>query len=156
MYRGSSHVPKLRVQRSVARCQMSDERRAGRAHDVEDLAVFKRAYAVSLDVHRASLQFPRIEQWALADQVRRCSKSICANLAEGFAKQSYSVAEFRRFLAVAIGSSDEMRIWIRYCVDLGYVDAATGARWREEYVEIARMLQGLQRKAGDKRGSSDL
>ena len=49
----------------------------------EDLEVFRRAYRLSLEVHRASLEFPRIEQFALADQVRRASKSICANLAEG-------------------------------------------------------------------------
>ena len=36
---------------------------------VEDLEVFRRAYRLSLEVHRASLEFPRIEQWALADQV---------------------------------------------------------------------------------------
>ncbi len=80
------------------------------AHDVEDLVVFRRAYAVSLDVHRASLRFPQIEQFGLGDQVRRASKSICANVAEGFGKQSHSVAEFRRFLSIAIGSSDEMRV----------------------------------------------
>jgi four helix bundle protein len=42
---------------------------------------------LSLEVHRASLEFPRIEQFALADQVGRAAKSICANLAEGFGKQ---------------------------------------------------------------------
>ena len=52
---------------------------------VEDLEVFQRAYRASLEPHRASLQFPKIEQFAgLADQIRRASKSICGNLAEGF------------------------------------------------------------------------
>jgi len=50
---------------------------------VEDLGVFRRAYRLSLEVHRASLDFPRIEQFAMADQIRRASKSICANLADG-------------------------------------------------------------------------
>ena len=53
----------------------------------EDLDVFRRAYRVSLEVHRASLEFPRIEQSALADQLRRASKSIRANIAEGFGRQ---------------------------------------------------------------------
>ena len=52
----------------------------------EDLEVFQRAYKVSLEVHRKSLEMPQIEQYALADQMRRASKSICVNLAEGFAK----------------------------------------------------------------------
>ena len=70
-------------------------------HSFEDLEVFKRAYRVSLEVHRISLGFPRIEQFALGDQVRRASKSICGNIAEGFGKQSQSVAEFKRFLRIA-------------------------------------------------------
>jgi four helix bundle protein len=110
---------------------------------VEDLEVFRRAYRVSLEVHRASLEFPRIEQFALADQLRRSSKSVCANLAEGFAKQGYSAAEYRRYLLAAIGSSDESQLWLRYCVDLGYVEEATGRKWQDGYIEISRMLRGL-------------
>ena len=58
----------------------------------EDLEVFQRAYRLSLEVHKLSLGFPSIEQQGLADQLRRASKSICANLAEGFAKQRRSAA----------------------------------------------------------------
>ena len=68
----------------------------------EDLEVFKRAYLVSLEIHKATLEFPQIEQYALADQLRRSSKGICANVAEGFGKQSHSVAEFMRFIHMAI------------------------------------------------------
>ena len=78
---------------------------------VEDLEVFARAYRVSLEVHRASLEVPRIEQFALADQIRPASKSICANLAEGFSRQQQSKPEFCRFLIMAIGSADEMQVW---------------------------------------------
>ena len=116
---------------------------------VEELEVFQRAYALSLEVHRGSLDFPRIEQFALADQVRRASKSICANLAEGFGKQRQSRVEFHRFLMMAIGSADEMQVWSLYCRDLGYVGIDVAGRWRSEYREIARMLQGLSRSGSD-------
>ena len=109
----------------------------------EDLEVFQRAYRVSLDLHRASLRFPKIEQHALADQIRRASKSICGNIAEGFGKQRRSSAEFKRYLLMAIGSADEMQVWLRYCSDLEYQDQKTCERWRDEYRQIARMLQGL-------------
>ena len=112
----------------------------------ENLDVFRRAYRLSLDVHRKSLEFPPLEQRALADQLRRASKSICANIAEGFSRQGRSAAEFKRFLGMAMGSADEMRVWLRYCLDLGYVDAETWRRWRDEYQEISKMLQGLSRK----------
>ena len=117
-----------------------------RAKSFEDLEVFKRAYRVSLEIHRVSLNFPKNEQYALADQVRRASKSICANIAEGFAKQAYSPAEFRRYLTMAIGSADEMRVWTRFCLDLGYIDEARWQAWRDEYKTIARMLSVLAAK----------
>ena len=113
----------------------------------EDLDVFQRAYRLSLEIHRASLTWPQIEQHALGDQMRRASKSICANVAEGYGRQKRSKAEFKRFLLMAIGSSDEMRVWVRYALDLGYVDQFTWQKWRDEYQTISRMLQVLQAKA---------
>jgi four helix bundle protein len=113
----------------------------------EDLDVFQRAYRVSLELHRVSLQFPKVEQYGgLADQMRRASKSICGNIAEGFGKQRRSNAEFKRYLLMAIGSADEMQVWLRYCSDLGYMDRTACERWRDEYRQIARLLQGLYTK----------
>ena len=109
----------------------------------DDLEVFRRAYRISLNLHRTSLKFPRIEQHGLADQIRRASKSICGNIAEGFGKQRRSSAEFKRYLLMAIGSADEMQVWLRYCSDLEYVDQKTCAIWGDEYRQIAKMLQGL-------------
>ena len=115
------------------------------ARRFEDLDVFQRAYKVSLELHRCSLTMPRTEQYALADQVRRASKSICANLAEGFGRQAQSKAEFQRFIRMSIGSADEMRVWLRYCFDLGYISNEQWQAWRDEYEQIAKMLQGLHR-----------
>ena len=91
--------------------------------------VFRRAYHLSLELHRVSLEFPRIEQFGLADQLRPSSKSICANIAEGFAKQDYSAAEYRRYLLAAIGSSDATQLWLRYCIDLEHVEDVVGRKW---------------------------
>ena len=118
----------------------------------EDFEVFQRAYRISLDVHRATLTFPSIEQQGLADQIRRASKSICGNIAEGFGKRRRSTAEFKRYLLMAIGSADEMQVWLRYCSDLDYVDRKVCAIWRDEYRQIAKMLQGLYTALG---GRSD-
>jgi four helix bundle protein len=120
-----------------------------RLQGFEDLDVFRRAYRISLEVHRRSLELPAIEQRALADQIRRASKSVCANLVEGFGRQGWSKSEFRRFLMIATGSADEMQVWVMYCRDLGYIGDDVAERWQGEYREIARMLQGLSRAASD-------
>ena len=121
------------------------------ARRFEELDVFQRAYKVSLEVHRFTLSMPQVEQRILADQLRRASKSICANLAEGFGKQGLSKTEFRRFVLMSIGSADEMRVWLRYCLDLEYLDSQKWEQWRNEYEEIARMLQGLSKRLSSSR-----
>ena len=111
----------------------------------EELRVFQMAYKISLEIHKFSLRLPKIEQYALGEQIQRASKGICANIAEGFGKQSQSKLEFKRFLIIAMGSADEMRVWLRYCYDLGYLDEAIYVEWRNSYEEIAKMLQGLSK-----------
>ena len=65
------------------------------------LEVYQKAYKTALDVHRTSLKFPQIECYELASQLRRSTKSIAANIAEGMGKQS-SKADVKRFLYMAL------------------------------------------------------
>ena len=114
--------------------------------DVWSLAVFRRAYALSVEIHRASLLFPKVEQYGgVADQLRRASKSVCALLAEGGGRQASSEAEFRRYVIMALGSAEECKLWCRYAADLGCTDPAQAETWQSAYGEIARMLQGLRK-----------
>lgn len=112
--------------------------------DVFDLRVFQAAYAVSLQIHKATLAFPKMEQYALGDQLRRASKSICANLAEGFERQKASSLEFKRYLMIAQGSCSECKVWVRYALDLEYIDEENAFKWSAEYDSISRMLQKLR------------
>lgn len=112
----------------------------------KDLEVYKRAYIVSLEIHRETLKFPKIEQFALADQMRRSSKSICANLAEGFVKQTHSKPEFSRFISIALGSCSEMETWTSYSFDLGYITKEQLSSWLNHYSAIYGMLVNLREK----------
>lgn len=116
--------------------------------DFSDLAVYQKAYEKSLEVHHASMKFPQHEQYELGSQMRRASKGICANIAEGFGKQNISKVEFKRFLLMAMGSADEMRVWSRYSFDLGYLEEGIWVDWNRSYVDIAKMLNGLHAKWG--------
>jgi four helix bundle protein len=119
--------------------------RRGRRWSIEDLDVFKRAYQLSLELHRVSLDFPKIEQFGgLADQLRRALKSVCSLIAEGAGRQQASPREFARYLTMAIGSAEETRLWCSYCSDLGYVKGDRVTGWRDECHQIIRMLQGLK------------
>ena len=112
--------------------------------DVRELAVFRRAYAVSLVIHVQSYAFPKFEQYGgVADQLRRATKSVCALLVEGRGRQVGSDVEFRRYVIMAVGSADEARLWCEYARDLGYIETPAASAWMSELSEIARMLQGM-------------
>ena len=116
------------------------------AQSVRELEVFRRAYALSLLIHEASLGFPKVEQFGgIADQLRRASKAVCALLAEGAGRKARSDAEFRRYVFMALGSANEARLWCDYVRDLGYAEAHEAQAWIEELGEVARMLRGLAR-----------
>ncbi len=106
------------------------------------LDVYRKAYELSLTVHRTSMGFPKFEQVELASQLRRSSKSICANIAEGMGRE-LSAKEVIRFLRMAMGSCDETRVWLEYVRDLGYMDAGQCSSLSDGYSEVARMLNGL-------------
>ena len=112
------------------------------------LDVYQKAYQLALEVHRLSLDFPKIEQYGLAQQLRGSSKSIPANVAEGMGKQG-SAADVRRFVRMAIGSCDETRVWLEFARDLGYLEPQVQDQLEKRYQEVGRMLQGVIRRYGD-------
>lgn len=127
---------------------MSDEVRKS-SNSVWDLQVFRKAYDASLDIHRLSLKFPKHKQYELAGQLRRSSKSICANLTEGRGRQQGSRADFRRFILIALGSADETLLWCRFAKDLGYLTDDHFADFHRRFSEIARMLNALAASTRD-------
>ncbi len=112
----------------------------------EDLDVYQRAFGLALEVHKFSQLLPDIEKYALASQIRRASMGICANIAECQAKSHLSRAEFKRFLAMAMGSAAEMRVWIKFCKELGYLPEKRWSEWDDSYEQVSRMLNGLWQK----------
>ena len=109
------------------------------------LDVYKKSYQLALDLHKLSLNFPSIEQRELASQMRRSSKSIPANIAEGMGKQG-SNKEVGRYLRIAIGSNDETRVWLEFSKDLGYLSEGDFLTYTDRYNEVGRMLRGLLNK----------
>jgi len=64
---------------------------------VDDLEIYRISYRLMLEIHRLTLGFPKIEQYSgIGDQLRRSSKSITANIVEGFGKNPYYKGEFKK------------------------------------------------------------
>lgn len=108
----------------------------------EDLHVYERAMALLKPVHKLALQLPDFEKYDLANQLRRASKSVPANIAEGYAKKR-SLKEFRAFLANAMGSSSEMVVHLKIARELEYVRDDDSAKLMEEYDILGKQLNRL-------------
>ncbi|MBI1309603.1 MAG: four helix bundle protein [Proteobacteria bacterium] len=112
----------------------------------EDLDVYKLAFSLALRVHKLAEPLPKVEQYGgLADQIRRSSKGICANLAEGLSKHM-SLADERKFLSIALGSAEETRVWLSFMEKLEYLEKETVVELREEYSRVCQMIFGLLEK----------
>ena len=109
--------------------------------DVEDLQIYQIAYRLMIDIHHISLKFPKIEQYGgIADQLRRSSKSITANIVEGFGRQRFYKDEFKRQLVYAIGSCDETMLWIKTSKDLRYINIDMANRYIKEYKILVKKI----------------
>jgi four helix bundle protein len=108
----------------------------------EDLEVYRRSFAMQKPVHQLVLRFPDYEKFDLANQMRRASKSVSANIAEGYARRR-SPKEFCGFLAVAVGSANEMEVHLKTAFELGYVSQAEFEHFIAEYNIIGKQLTRL-------------
>ena len=87
-------------------------------------------------------KFPKEERHGITDQIRRAAVSISLNIAEGYAKKE-SQAEFKRFLTIAQGSTNEVSVLLDFAKDLEMLEGLTYEKARAEYEEIGKMLTGL-------------
>ena len=102
-----------------------------------------------MTIYAATLRFPREELYGLTSQIRRCSVSIGANIAEGCGK--IGNAEFQRFLQIAAGSATELDYELLLAKDLGYLTQPDYSRIADELSQIRKMLTSLLRKVNVER-----
>jgi len=108
----------------------------------KDLKVYQLAYRGSMEVFNFSKCFPREELYSLTDQIRRSSRSVCANIGEGYRKRAYP-KHFASKMSDADGECTETLIWLDYAKDCGYLSGEMNANMERQYVEIGRMLGSM-------------
>jgi four helix bundle protein len=109
----------------------------------KELKVWHKAYSFTLDVYKITKSYPKEETYGLTDQMRRSSISIIANIAEGCAKQH--TKDFMKFITIAIGSSNELEVYIRLSYDLNYIKKDVFENLKSNHDEISKMLFGLRK-----------
>ena len=106
------------------------------------LEVYHKAHALGVAIHSLSLRLPRHEFHETGSQLRKASKSISANIVEGYGRRQYR-AEFVRFLTFALASCDETAEWLRYVQYCHPVLAPEVAAVADQAAEVGRNLNRL-------------
>lgn len=109
---------------------------------VKELEVYRKAYAVAMDIFEASRAFPAEERYALTGQIRRSSRSVCLNLREAWAKRRYE-AQFVSKLTDCDGESAETDTSLDFALDCGYIAPAMHEDLVGRSREVGRMLGSM-------------
>jgi four helix bundle protein len=113
-----------------------------KAYSHRDLEVYQRAFEAAMRVFELSASFPKEEKYSLTDQIRRSSRSVCANLAEAWWKRRYAPA-FISKLTDAQGEAAETQVWIEFAVRCGYLEREQGRLLYPSYDAVLRTLVGM-------------
>jgi four helix bundle protein len=107
-----------------------------------DLKVYQLAYKLVMEVFVDSKTFPPDERYSLTSQIRRSSRSVAANIAEGFRKRQYPNM-FISKLADSDAETSETQVWLDFSRDCGYLPLEQPKRLVAGYEEVRRMLNGM-------------
>lgn len=110
-----------------------------RIRSATDLVVYQKAYALAMRIFEVSKLFPSEEKYSLTDQIRRSSRSVCANLREAWAKRRYS-AHFTSKLTDCDGENSETDSWLDFARDCGYLSVQLHGELTAECETAGRML----------------
>jgi len=113
--------------------------RVTRINSHEDLEVYELAFRLAMRVFELSKAFPREETYSLTDQIRRASRSVCANIAEGWRKRRYSAA-FVSKLSDAETEATETQVWVQFAVACKYLSIDAGDEMRQGYDHVIGKL----------------
>jgi len=113
-----------------------------RINSAKDLRVYQKAYALAMEIFRLSKKWPSEEKFSLTDQIRRSSRSVCANLREAWAKRRYA-AHFISKLTDSDGENSETDTWLDFAKHCGYLAEADHQRLATECREVGKMLGSM-------------
>jgi four helix bundle protein len=112
--------------------------------DFKKQKVWQRSHQLTLDIYKATSNFPREELYGLTNQIRRACASIPANIAEGCGRSSE--ADFSRFLQIAMGSATELEYHLLLAYDLGILNDTDYENLSRETIEVKQMLTSFIKK----------
>lgn len=108
----------------------------------KDLIVYKKAFGLAMEIFEMTKSFPKEEKYSLIDQIRRSSRSVCANLGEGYRKRRY-VAHFIAKTTDSDMENTETQVWLDFSHACKYINEETYIDKQAKSEEVGRLLQDM-------------
>jgi four helix bundle protein len=99
-----------------------------------------------MQIYNISKSFPDEEKYSLTNQMRRSSRSVCANLAEAWRKRKY-IAAFKNKLTDSMMEAAETQTWLEFCLACNFIEQSTFESMDKEYEDILKMLNSMEKNA---------
>ena len=108
----------------------------------KETTVYKKAFALAMEIFETSKSFPKEETYSLTDQIRRSSRSVCTNLAEAYRKKLYK-AHFISKVTDSDMENSETGVWLDFALACKYINKDVHKKLTEENEEIGRLLNHM-------------
>jgi four helix bundle protein len=112
-----------------------------------DLIVYQKAFERAMEIFQLTKGFPSAEKYSLIDQIRRSSRAVCSNLAEGWRKRRYQ-AVFVNKLTDSMQEASETQTWLEFSLRCDYINREKFDSLDIEYEDIIKMLNSMEMNAG--------
>jgi four helix bundle protein len=113
----------------------------------KDLIVYKKAFQLAMEIFEMTKSFPKEEKYSLIDQIRRSSRSVCANIGEGYRKRRY-VAHFVAKTTDSDMENTETQVWLDFSLACKYITEEMYNDKMSKSEEVGRLLQDIIKNPG--------
>ena len=112
------------------------------AGSFRDLTVYKKAFALAMEIFKISKNFPAEEKYSLTDQIRRSSRSVCTCIGEAYRKRQYK-AHFVSKSSDADMENTETRVWLDFALACAYISQDIWNDFEVKATEIGKLLNHM-------------
>lgn len=105
----------------------------------KDLMAYKKAFLLAIEIKKSTESFPKEEKYALTDQIRRSSRSVCANMAEAYRKRR-CVNHFISKLTDCDGENYETSVWLDFAFECSYISSELRQYFTQKSAKVGKLI----------------
>ena len=108
----------------------------------QDLLAYKKGFTLAMNIYSLTKNFPKEEKYSLTDQIRRSSRSVCANIAESYRKRDYP-RHFQSKLTDSDAENSETQVWLEFAYHCDYLTQDNYNTYMKQSEEVGKLINHM-------------